>query len=111
MVEIGQSHGELLDVLTSKYTGGSQKMQDEKTALTSTPASTFHPAPCRLLCWAAMLPSASFSVSWPETWHFQGKVKGSPRQALEEVLRIVAEEALSRVAPGFGLTFPEYKED
>lgn len=27
MVEIGQSHGELLDVLTSKYTGGSQKMQ------------------------------------------------------------------------------------
>ena len=27
MVEIGQSHGELLDVLTSKYTGGIRKMQ------------------------------------------------------------------------------------
>ena len=27
MVEIGQSHGELLDVLTSKYTGGVPKMQ------------------------------------------------------------------------------------
>ena len=70
MVKIGQSQGELMQVLTSKYTGGIRKMQDEKKP-------RLHQRQLRLFvlnlvgCGEGRPPyrPASFSVSWSGTWH------------------------------------------
>ena len=114
MVEIGQSHGELMQVLTSKYTGGSQKMQYEKTRASINASFDFssgtlsatmlgsHVAVCFILGQLARNVALS-----------KAKVKGIPEeQALEEVLHIVAEEAHYSSGSGIRLDLShEYKGD
>ena len=95
MVEIGQSHGELLDVLTSKYTGGSHKMQNEKNRASISASFDFssltlsavvkgdHLTVCFIL--GQLVRNVALS---------KAEVKGIPnKQALEEVLLAVANTA------------------
>ena len=112
MVEIGQSHGELLDVLTSKYTGGSQKMQYEKTRASINASFDFssgtlstamlgsHVAVCFIL--GRLVRNVALS---------KAKVKGIPEElALEEVLHAVSNAAGLSDIPGIRIDLSrEYK--
>ena len=105
MVEIGQSHGELLDVLTSEYTGGIHKMQYEKTRASISASFDFssgtlsaavqgnHVAVCFIL--GQLVRNVALS---------KAKVKGIPEeQALEEVLRVVEDVAHTSNVAGMRL--------
>lgn len=112
MNRIGQSYGELLDVLTSKYTGGIHKMQYEKTRASINASFDFssgtlsaavqgnHVAVCFIL--GQLVRNVALS---------KAKVKGIPnKQALEEVLHAVANTAGLSDIPGTRIDLSrEYK--